>query len=114
MVEFHIAVLPGDGIGPEVVTPSLDVLAAACLAVGGLKLHFTTMEAGALVYRERGVAIDDETLEAAGAPDAVLLGAMGLPAVRYPAGPVISHHMGLRELWGLFAGVRTIRAISPP
>src|SRR3546814_12178223 len=55
LVEFHIAVLPGDGIGPEVVTPSLDVLAAACLAVGGLKLHFTTMEAGALVYRERGV-----------------------------------------------------------
>src|SRR3546814_5034220 len=82
--------LPGDGIGPEVVTPSLDVLAAACLAVGGLKLHFTTMEAGALVYRERGVAIDDETLEAAGAADAVLLGAMGLPEVRYPDGREIS------------------------
>jgi 3-isopropylmalate dehydrogenase len=111
MVEFHIAVLPGDGIGPEVVTPSLDVLAAACLAVGGLKLHFTTLEAGALVYRERGVALDEETVAAAAAADAVLLGAMGLPEVRYPDGREISPQLDLRELWELFAGVRPIRAI---
>src|SRR3546814_14677839 len=70
------------------------------------------MEAGALVYRERGVAIDDETLEAAGAADAVLLGAMGLPEVRYPDGREISPQVDLRELWGLFAGVRPIRAIA--
>src|SRR3546814_12248024 len=70
------------------------------------------MEAGALVYRERGVAIDDETLEAAGAADAVLLGAMGLPEVRYPDGREISPQVDLRELWGLFAGVRPISAID--
>src|SRR3546814_6471762 len=106
-----MAVLPCDGIGPEVVTPRLGILAAACRAVGGLKLHFTTLEAGALVYRERGVALDEATLEAAAAADAVLLGAMGLPEVRYPDGREISPQVDLRELWGLFAGVRPIRAI---
>jgi 3-isopropylmalate dehydrogenase len=110
-MEFHIAVLPGDGIGPEVITPSLDVLVAACGAVGGLKLAFTTLEAGALVYRERGVAIADETIQAAEATDAVLLGAMGLPEVRYPDGREISPQVDLRELWELFAGVRPVRAV---
>src|SRR3546814_20739234 len=89
-----------------------DALPISCLAVVVLKLNFTTMEAGALVYRERGVAIDDETLEAAGAADAVLLGAMGLPEVRYPDGREISPQVDLRELCGLFAGVRPIRAIA--
>src|SRR3546814_14935442 len=42
---------------------------------------------------------------------AVLLGAMGLPEVRYPDGREISPQVDLRELWGLFAGVRPIRAI---
>jgi 3-isopropylmalate dehydrogenase len=110
-MEFHIAVLPGDGIGPEVITPSLDVLAAACVAVGGLKLEFTTLQAGALVYRERGVAIADETIQAAEATDAVLLGAMGLPEVRYPDGREIAPQVDLRELWQLFAGVRPVRAV---
>src|SRR3546814_4609909 len=44
--------------------------------------------------------------------DAVLLGAMGLPEVRYPDGREISPQVDLRELWGLFAGVRPIRAIA--
>jgi len=111
MGEFRIAVLPGDGIGPEVVTPCLDVLATACQAVGGLRLHFTTLPAGAGVYRDKGVAIADETIEAAGAADAVLLGAMGLPEVRYPDGREIAPQVDLRELWELFAGVRPVRAI---
>jgi len=111
MVEFHIAVLPGDGIGPEVIVPSLDVLAAASMAVGGFKLHFTTLEAGALVYRDRGVAIAEETVEAAEAADAILLGAMGLPEVRYPDGREVAPQVDLRERWSLFAGVRPVRPI---
>jgi len=110
-MEFSIAVLPGDGIGPEVVAPSLDVLTAACTAVGGLKLNFTTLQAGAVVYRERGVAMADETLQAAEAADAVLLGAMGLPDVRYPDGREIAPQVDIRELWQLFAGVRPVRAV---
>jgi 3-isopropylmalate dehydrogenase len=111
MVEFHIAVLPGDGIGPEVIVPSLDVLAAASMAVGGFKLHFTTLEAGALVYQDRGVAIAEETVEAAEAADAILLGAMGLPEVRYPDGREVAPQIDLRERWNLFAGVRPVRPI---
>ncbi len=111
MVEFKIVVLPGDGIGGEVIAPSLEVLDAACGAVGGLNLHYETLEAGARVYRERGVAMSDETVKLAEAADAILLGAMGLPEVRYPDGREIAPQVDLRELWGLFAGVRPVRAI---
>ena len=109
MVEFKIVVLPGDGIGGEVIAPSLEVLDAACGAVGGLNLHYETLEAGARVYRERGVAMSDETVKLAEAADAILLGAMGLPEVRYPDGREIAPQVDLRELWGLFAGVRPVR-----
>src|SRR3546814_12180052 len=90
------------------------MLAAAFRAVGGLKLHFTTLEAGALVYRERGVALAEAPLEAAAAADAVLLGAMGLPEVRYPDGRAISPQVDLRQLWGLFDGARPLRALTCP
>ncbi len=111
MAEFRIAVLPGDGIGAEVIAPSLEVLTAACAAVGGVTLRFEEVAAGAAVYRERGVAMTDEALKAAEAADAILLGAMGLPEVRYPDGREIAPQVDLRELWGLFAGVRPVRAI---
>jgi 3-isopropylmalate dehydrogenase len=44
---FHIAVLPGDGIGHEVMTPALDVLRKIEATTPGLKFRFTTAPAGA-------------------------------------------------------------------
>ncbi|GAB4362533.1 MAG: isocitrate/isopropylmalate dehydrogenase family protein [Kiloniellaceae bacterium] len=111
MTTFHIAVLAGDGIGPEVVAPALDLLDAACRAVGGLTLRYTPLAAGAAVYRAEGVAISEAAVAAAEAADAILLGAMGLPEVRYPDGREIAPQVDLRERWQLFAGVRPVRAI---
>ena len=111
MTAFHIAVLAGDGIGPEVIAPALQVLDAACAAVGGIELHYTPLAAGAAVYRETGAAITEDAVAAAEAADAILLGAMGLPEVRYPDGREISPQVDLRERWQLFAGVRPVRAI---
>lgn len=81
---FQIAVLPGDGIGPEVMEPCLQVLAAAEKKVGGFSLSNTAHPAGAGHYRDHGEALPKATLDACRRADAILLAAMGLPSVRYP------------------------------
>jgi len=111
MREFKIAVFPGDGIGHEVMAPCLDALDLVVHRVGGFRLAFTTYQAGAALYRETGVALPDEAMAAARAADAILLGAMGLPAVRYPDGTEVAPQLDFREWLELYAGVRPIRAI---
>jgi 3-isopropylmalate dehydrogenase len=51
---FHIAVLPGDGIGPEVMNPALEVLKTIEATTPGLKFRFTEAAAGAMHYKETG------------------------------------------------------------
>ena len=51
---FHIAVLPGDGIGPEVMAPALAVLDKVAAATPRLKFRFTEAPAGAGHYRDTG------------------------------------------------------------
>jgi 3-isopropylmalate dehydrogenase len=107
---FRIVVLPGDGIGHEVMPPCLEVLRAATNRVGGFDLHFEEHPAGAEVYRDTGNALPRSTLEASRRADAILLGAMGLPHIRYPDGTEIAPQLDLRFEFGLYAGVRPIRA----
>src|SRR3546814_2620346 len=87
---FRIAVLPGDGIGVEVTEACLAVLDVLRRKVGGFALDAETLPAGAAHYRATGIALPDESMAAARAADAVLLGAMGLPSVRYPDGTEIA------------------------
>jgi 3-isopropylmalate dehydrogenase len=108
---FHIAVLPGDGIGHEVMAPCLAVLDAAAARVGGLAFRFETHQAGALHYRDHGVALPATALDAARRADAILLGAMGWPSIRYPDGTEIAPQIDLRFAFGLFAGVRPVRTL---
>lgn len=105
---YAIALLPGDGIGPEVTQAAAALLADAA-ARHGLALAFTPYEAGAGTYRTTGEAISAETVRAVGEADAILLGAMGLPAVRYPDGTEIAPQIDLREHFGLFASLRPCR-----
>jgi len=112
MREFLIAVFPGDGIGREVMTPCLTLLEAVVDRVGDLKLRFQILEAGAERYRETGVALPEEAVDAARSADAILLGAMGLPAVRYPDGTEVAPQLDFRERFGLYAGVRPIRVLA--
>ncbi len=112
MREFRIAVLPGDGIGREVMAPCLALLEGAVSRAGGCRLQFDVHEAGAQCYLDTGVALPEGVLRAAASADAILLGAMGLPEVRYPNGTEIVPQVDLREHFQLYAGIRPVRAVA--
>lgn len=112
MHKFKIAVLPGDGIGEEVIAPCVEVLEELAARVGGFGFEMTRYEAGADLYRRTGVAIPDEAISAYTAADAILLGAMGIPDVRYPDGTEVQPHLDIRENLALYAGVRPIRIMK--
>src|SRR5690348_2399857 len=107
---FHVAVLAGDGIGPEVMAPALEILRKV-EAKSGLNFHFTGAPAGAVNYRETGKSMPDSTLRLCEEADAILLGACGLPAVRYPDNTEIMPQVELRFHFDLYAGVRPARLI---
>ncbi len=109
MKTFKIAVFPGDGIGREVMPPCVSLVEAAVARASGFRCVFDTHEAGAELYLRTGVALPDAAMRAAEAADAVLLGAMGLPDVRYPDGTEVQPHLDMRERWGLYAGVRPFK-----
>src|SRR5258708_39185421 len=86
---FHIAVWPGDGVGPKVMAPALAVLDKVAASTPGLKFRFTEGPAGASHYRETGASMPASTIKLCGPADAILLGACGLPHIRYPDNPEI-------------------------
>lgn len=102
---YRIALLKGDGIGPEVVDAALAVLKRA-VVVYGVNLEYETFEAGAQLYQRTGESISTASMEAIGKADAILLGAMGLPAVRKPDGTEIAPQIDIREHYQLFASLR--------
>lgn len=107
---FHIAVLGGDGIGPEVMAPALEVLRKV-EAKSDLAFRFTEAPAGANHYRETGKSMPDSTIRLCEEADAILLGACGLPSVRYPDNTEIAPQIELRFHFDLYAGVRPARLI---
>ncbi len=113
---LSVAVLPGDGIGPEITPPCLSLLERAAARAGAPRLRFETLAAGAACYRETGEALPVESRRRAAAADAILLAAMGLPGVRYPDGTEIAPQLELRSALDLYAGVRPLRALPgiPP
>jgi 3-isopropylmalate dehydrogenase len=106
---FTIAVLPGDGIGVEVMDSCLEVLRATEALCGGPTLACTTYDAGAHCYARTGDALPAATLEACRRADAILFGAMGWPDIRFPDGTEIAPQLDLRMALGLYAGVRPVR-----
>jgi 3-isopropylmalate dehydrogenase len=102
----RIVVLPGDGIGPEIV-------AAARLLLEGLgEFDFEERLVGGISIDEHGVALTDEVLDACRAADAVLLGAVGGPKwdTTDPGAPRPEQGLlGLRKGMGLFANLRPVR-----
>jgi 3-isopropylmalate dehydrogenase len=109
---FHIAVLPGDGIGPEVMAPALEVLHAAAALTPGLCFRLSEAPAGAGHYRDTGTALPDSTVKLCEQADAILLGACGLPHIRYPDNTEIMPQVELRFIFDLYAGVRPCRLIA--
>src|SRR5512132_3219192 len=108
---FHIAVLPGDGIGSEVMIPTLEILRRIEASTPSLKFRFTEGAAGAGHYKETGKSMPDSTVRLCEEADAILLGACGLPSVRYPDNTEIMPQVELRFIFDLYAGVRPARLI---
>jgi 3-isopropylmalate dehydrogenase len=108
---FHIAVLPGDGIGPEVTAPALELLRKLEADTPGLNFRFTEAPAGAMHYKETGKSMPDSTIKLCEQADAILLGACGMPSIRYPDGTEIAPQVELRFIFDLYAGVRPARLI---
>jgi 3-isopropylmalate dehydrogenase len=107
---IRLAVVPGDGIGPEVVTEGLKVLDAL-----GLTVEQTSYDLGATYWHKTGEALPDATLEEIRGHDAILLGAVGDPSV--PSGVLerglllklrfeLDHYINLRPV-RLYPGVAT-------
>jgi 3-isopropylmalate dehydrogenase len=111
MGAYTIAALPGDGIGPEVMDASLDVLDRVQSGAPNLALRITTYEAGATLYRRCGETLPARVLQACLEADAVLLAAIGLPDVRNPDGTEVQPEMmvGLRRALNLYAAVRPVK-----
>jgi len=107
MTEFAIAVFEGDGIGPEVTAPTLEILEALGRA-HDIDFLWRKLPAGAGCYLETGEALPPASVQAAREADAILLGACGLPGVRYEDGTEIVPQITLRIELGLYAGVRPV------
>ena len=108
---FHIAVLPGDGIGPEVMAPALEILRKVEATTPSLAFRFSEAPAGAEEYRATGKSMSDKTIKLCEEADAILLGACGLPSVRYPDNTEIMPQVELRFIFDLYAGVRPARLV---
>ncbi len=106
-MEKRIAVIPGDGIGPEVIDETLRVLEHA-VKDSGLTLKYTHYLAGGCAIDSKGCPLPEETLKGALESDAVLLGAVGgwkwdtLPSDMRPENALLDLRAGL----GLFANLR--------
>ena len=111
MNSYRIALLPGDGIGPECMDATRVVLDRIIATTPELNLTFTSHDAGADYYRRHGETITREALEDCVAADAVLLSAIGLPDVRQPDGTEVQPTMmvGLRRALNVHSAVRPVR-----
>ncbi len=105
---YRIALLPGDGIGPDVVAEACKVLRAVEPQLPS-KLEYEELSVGAGEYLRSGDPLPPTTFDRLSGFDAILLGAMGLPAVRWPDGTEMTPQIDLREKLDLFCGLRPIR-----
>src|ERR1700691_5273314 len=104
-----IALLPGDGIGPEIIPPTLEVLSAV-----GTGLEYEEHLSDVASIDAHGIALTDETLAACKQADAVLLAAVGGPKwdTTDPEKPRPEQGLlGLRKGLGLYANLRPVKPL---
>ena len=109
-MKAKITVLPGDGIGPEVVAEGVKVLKAVAEKFGHT-FEFTEALIGGIAIDETGSPLPDDTLARCRASDAVLLGAVGGPKWSDPKAPVRPEQglLGIRSGLDLFANIRPVK-----
>jgi 3-isopropylmalate dehydrogenase len=107
---YWVLILPGDGIGREIIDATLEVLETVQHLSKCFSLIYEFHQAGAQCYRETGAAITPEAREAFQRSGATLKGPVGLPNVRLPDGTEAGLLGGeLRVTFNLYANVRPIR-----
>ncbi len=109
-MRLNIAVLPGDGIGPEITTQALNVTKAVCEKYGH-ELNYTYAICGAHAIDQVGNPYPDETHEICMQSDAVLFGAVGDPRFDNNPEAKVRPEQGLlamRKKLGLFANIRPV------
>lgn len=109
-MKAHIAVLGGDGIGPEVVTEGLRVLRAVA-QTHGHELEFTELPFGGVAIDSHGDPLPPETLRGCLQADAILLGAIGGPKWSSPSAKVRPEQglLKLRKELGVYANLRPVK-----
>jgi 3-isopropylmalate dehydrogenase len=108
MKPYRIALLPGDGIGPEVIAAAVRVL-----RVAAPELEYEELSVGAAEYLRNGDPLPPRAFDRLCEFDAILLGAMGLPGVRGPAGIEMTPQLDLRERLDLYCGLRPVYLYHP-
>jgi 3-isopropylmalate dehydrogenase len=113
-MDAKIILLPGDGIGPEVVSEAVRVLDAIAIRKGH-RLNFTERLIGGCSIDQFGVALTDEVLSECRESDAVLLGAVGGPKWDDPQAKVRPEQglLALRKGLEVYANLRPVKVRSP-
>src|SRR5271169_6034779 len=106
-MRLKILITAGDGIGPEVTNEAVAVLREVA-ALGGHEFHFLERRIGGVAIKSDGSPLPEETLEAALASDAVLLGAVGSPEFNSLA-PDKRPEAGLLQLRAALGGFANLR-----
>jgi len=109
-MKAKITLLPGDGIGPEIVDATRQVLETVA-SKSGHSFAFSTHLIGGIAIDETGVPLPDDTIVACRSADAVLLGAVGGPKWDDPTADVRPEQglLGMRKALKLFANVRPVK-----
>ena len=112
MTKFEVAVLPGDGVGPEVTAAAVRVLEA----VGrnsSCQFALNYGDIGGIAIDRHGVALPQDTLRLCKRCDSVLLGAVGGPKWDDPLAKVRPEDglLAIRKALGLFANLRPVRVL---
>ena len=113
-MKYNIAVIPGDGIGPEIVDATVQVLNAVA-AKSGNRFDYEYVLAGGCAIDKFGTPLPEETLEKCKKADAVLLGAVGGPKWDDPNAKVRPEQalLGLRGGLGLYCNLRPAVLYAP-
>ncbi|MBQ2676420.1 MAG: 3-isopropylmalate dehydrogenase [Clostridia bacterium] len=114
MRKYSVTLLPGDGIGPEILNEAIKVLDCVCNKFG-FEIQYKTALIGGAAIDETGVPLPNETVDACKSSDAVLLAAVGgykwdtLPGHLRPEAGLL----GIRSALGLYANLRPARIFAP-
>lgn len=104
-MSYKIVALPGDGIGPEILNGSLEILSQLS-NIYNFDYEIETHDFGGIAIDNHGTPLPDTTLSACKQADAILLGAVGGPRWTDPNNRPEQGLLGIRKALGLFANIR--------